>query len=313
MTSKLFICCVVILGTSLPCAATVNMVVSTYDGMVVASDSRVIITIADTSRVLSDFGEKVKRVGSHVAVTFSGAAHLYDTEAERRNIGSIVDQYKSNTAISDSSYIDPRSVAVGLNSLFTDIYNKHQKVNHDAGLLQFAICGYDSAGERRIYKLLYPKLRKSSTKDRKWDVYGVLDSVFASGVPGAFPMGQDDVWMRLIKGYDPRLDDHEWFREVEIIVADSLDSTVVDTMPEKEKLNFGDLGYKIRYELMTLQDGIDFAVFIIRATIEAQRFNQASVQGVGGAIDIAVITPDGFKWIQHKQLHGEGAAPTMGH
>jgi hypothetical protein len=79
------------------------------------------------------------------------------------------------------------------------------------------------------------------------------------------------------------------------------------------QLDLGDLRYQIRYDLMNLQDAIDFAVFIVRATIEAQRFNQASIQGVGGAIDIAVITADGFRWIQRKRLHGEGSPELIEH
>jgi 20S proteasome alpha/beta subunit len=66
------------------------------------------------------------------------------------------------------------------------------------------------------------------------------------------------------------------------------------------------LRYDIRYDLMSLQDAVDFAVFIVRATIEAQRFNQGSLMGVGGAIDVAVVTPDGFRWLQKKGISVEG-------
>jgi len=289
-----------------PCLATINVVVSTYDGIVVAADSRVTLTSAENTRILSEYGEKVKQIGSHVAVVFSGTAYLYDTEADLRNIGSIVDQYKATNLIGDSDHIDPKSVAEGLDSLFMDVYNRHQEQNL-RGELQVMICGYDTSGERRIYELFYPKKRESSTEDRDFDIYGVLDSTFTSGIPGALVRGQSDTWVRLIKGYDPKLGHHDWFREVQKGVPDSLDSTVTDTILTREKLNLNDFRYDIHYELMTLQDAIDYAVFIVRATIEAQRFNQGSIQGVGGAIDIAVVTADGFRWIQRKRLHGEGA------
>jgi 20S proteasome alpha/beta subunit len=59
------------------------------------------------------------------------------------------------------------------------------------------------------------------------------------------------------------------------------------------------------YKFLTLQDAIDYAIFLIRTTIDYQRFaSMAPV--VGGDIDVAIITHhDGFKWIQHKEYVGE--------
>ncbi len=52
---------------------------------------------------------------------------------------------------------------------------------------------------------------------------------------------------------------------------------------------------------MTLQDGIDFAVFAIRTTIDTMRF-QMCVKTVGGPIDVLVIKPSGAQWISRKEL-----------
>ena len=57
----------------------------------------------------------------------------------------------------------------------------------------------------------------------------------------------------------------------------------------------------VPFEFFTLQDAIDFAVYGIRSTIETLRF-QAREKTVGGPIDVLVITPDGSKWIEEKQL-----------
>jgi len=305
--TRLSICLILaVVCATAACDATVTVVVRTYDGLVVAADSRITLTDSAGSRVASDFGEKVKRVGRYVAVTFNGAAYLYDTETDLRSIGSLVDQYKNQSGISDSSRTDPHSVVLGLDSLLLDLYDKHQRSNYAQKTLQIRVCGYDSTGKRPIYQLTYPNLREASSKEREFDVYGSLDTIYASGVPCAYVGGQIHVWSRLIKGYDPRLLEHKWFREVEVIVTDSLDSAVVDTTVERKPFNPDDLRYNIRYDLMTLQDAIDFAIFIVRATIEAQRFDQNATRGVGGVIDIAVITSDGFKWLQRKRLHGEG-------
>jgi|GEM_PF-2794893 len=305
MIKQLGIWLVVTLAAACPCVATVNIVVSTYDGLVVAADSRVTLSDSKKTRIASDFGQKVKRVGSHVAVTFSGAAHLFDTDTNLRSIGSIVDEYKNSHGITDTTRTFPWSVTVGLDTLLRSRYNENQLLNYKRGLLRFTVCGYDSMGERNIYKLGYPDRREVDSGE--YQNFGIFDTSLSPDGVGAVPGGQTDAWTRLVKGYNPKLSKHNWFREVEIITVDSLDSTIVDTTTETEKLNLRDLRYDIRYDLMTLQDAIDFAVFIVRATIEAQRFNQASVQGVGGAIDVAVITADGFQWVQRKKLHGEGS------
>ena len=60
----------------------------------------------------------------------------------------------------------------------------------------------------------------------------------------------------------------------------------------------------IIWDAMALQDAIDFSIYAIRTTIDTIRF-QARPKNVGGPIDVLVITPDGAKWIQRKELKGE--------
>jgi hypothetical protein len=59
----------------------------------------------------------------------------------------------------------------------------------------------------------------------------------------------------------------------------------------------------IIWDAMALQDAIDFSIYAIRTTIDTIRF-QARPKNVGGPIDVLVITPDGAKWIQRKELKG---------
>jgi hypothetical protein len=56
------------------------------------------------------------------------------------------------------------------------------------------------------------------------------------------------------------------------------------------------------YQFLSLQDAIEYAVFLIRTTIDAQRF-AAMVPTCGGEIDVAAITPQsGFFWIKKKSF-----------
>lgn len=57
---------------------------------------------------------------------------------------------------------------------------------------------------------------------------------------------------------------------------------------------------------MPLQDCVNLAIFFIRTTIDAQNLS-VGVRGVGGPIDVAVITAsEGIQFIQRKQIVGEG-------
>ncbi|HAW50379.1 TPA: hypothetical protein DCX16_05480 [bacterium] len=56
------------------------------------------------------------------------------------------------------------------------------------------------------------------------------------------------------------------------------------------------------YQLLSLQDAIEYAVFLVRTTIDAQKFIPMPPT-CGGDIDVAIITPtDGFVWIRKKEL-----------
>jgi hypothetical protein len=61
----------------------------------------------------------------------------------------------------------------------------------------------------------------------------------------------------------------------------------------------------IPYQFLSLQDCVDFSIFLVRTTIDFQSF-QVGVRGVGGAIDVATITrTDGFKPVQQKRVRGQ--------
>ena len=72
--------------------------------------------------------------------------------------------------------------------------------------------------------------------------------------------------------------------------------------------------YIINWGTITLQDAIDFCVLMTRTTESIQRFSDGTmlapggIAGVGGEIDIAVITPEkGFTWLKKKKLKAEEA------
>jgi 20S proteasome alpha/beta subunit len=61
----------------------------------------------------------------------------------------------------------------------------------------------------------------------------------------------------------------------------------------------------IPWQLLPLQDCIDVAILAVKTTAELQKF-VTDIRGVGGPVDVAIITKDGgFRYIQSKSLRGE--------
>lgn len=61
---------------------------------------------------------------------------------------------------------------------------------------------------------------------------------------------------------------------------------------------------RVNWHLMNVQDAIDYAIYSVRITIDTMRF-EARPKSVGGPIDVLLISPEGARWIQRKELHGE--------
>lgn len=65
------------------------------------------------------------------------------------------------------------------------------------------------------------------------------------------------------------------------------------------------LQYVVLFDGMPLQDAIDYAVYLVNVVIGRFRF-VVGAPLCGGEIDVAVITPDSFTWIQRKSWNVNG-------
>ena len=106
--------------------------------------------------------------------------------------------------------------------------------------------------------------------------------------------GQPEFVTRLIKGYDPELP-----KIVKRKLALS-DAQIAELTVALLPLNMG-----IPYAVLSLQDCIDLAVFLVKTTIGGQSLSMR-LRGVGGAIDVSAIqSRDGIRIVQEKKLVGE--------
>lgn len=154
--------------------------------------------------------------------------------------------------------------------------------------LQFILAGYNPDGTHQVYMIYIPgdepkEERSSQVKGREF---------------GASWIGQIDVISRIVLGWDGRIGNLPFVQKAGVEIG----------QPELEK-QLRSLEYVIQWGTMTLQDAVDFCVLAIQTTTAIQRFSDGiagdpgDMPGVGGAIDVAVITPEkGFVWIAKKDL-----------
>ena len=111
-----------------------------------------------------------------------------------------------------------------------------------------------------------------------------------------------------VVGYDlkqPKIIEVLLGKEVKINVFEGIacyasgNTKIVEMIREHYKK---EIGTEPLYQIFSLQEAIDYVEFLIRTTIDYQRFSP-EIPNVGGSIDIALVTPyDDFRWIRQKPL-----------
>jgi hypothetical protein len=107
--------------------------------------------------------------------------------------------------------------------------------------------------------------------------------------------GQREIVDRLLQGFDNNL---IHIVKDELKLEDSRTDSLLQTLQ-------GNLQMPVPIQAMALQDCVDLAVFFINTTVLAQNLT-IGIRGVGGPIDVAIITRrDGFKFIQKKEISAQ--------
>src|SRR5208337_2549436 len=261
---------------------TLCVCVTTSEGIVIAADSRqTYINKAKMPRVGSDYGQKVFQLNYRVGAATCGWAFL-----KGKNISGWVNDFrtKNKDTLFDMSVSE---IAQKLVEFFETIYNEHIAAKLDPTVqegqraLSFYVAGYDkNASLGQVYDCAIPGGHVTKLP---------LDT----NNPNANWNGQSEMVTRLILGADPEIKKLKGFTK-------ELETELVK------------LELATNFQMMTIQDAIDYAIFLIRTTVDAQRFSDGialhpgDIPGVGGAIDVAVLRPQtGFEWVQLKKIRGE--------
>lgn len=303
-----------------------TLVISTLtsSGIVLSADSRQSYTNRRGAiRIGSDNAMKIFRLTRNCGVAISGKAFLNDEGKPVKDVGHFIERFKSSENIKD---LPIKSIAEKLNKYLGDLYFANdleekkkqirEEVDKKGTNLVFAqsdnhlipysytdkegreisetawvetiimiIAGIDSDGIGRAYSVSIPK---GITVERDTQTCGALW------------VGQTEVMTRVINGYAPEIENLSFVKEA---LTKDKDSVIKQLET---------VGYTVYWGTITLQDAVDFCILMTRTTESLQRFSDGTpsspggIPGVGGEIDIAVITPrKGFQWLRRKKIKSQ--------
>lgn len=251
---------------------TIVVGAASHDGIVLAADSRTTTTYSgsDRHRIGTDTAEKVFDLGRFAVATYGAAALGPQT------INGVMTEFIASNGPDGCTEVEECAKALG--NFFTDRFNTvitgYTPVP-GAWPLGFLVAGYDGAGVGHVWEVAVPGPL-------------VTEQPLNTHSGGLTWRGQTDVVLRLIKGWD--------------MAALERAGVVLDKAAE------GQLA-KLEYILMaplTLRDAADFAAFLVRTTIDMQRFSDGTsllpghVPGCGGAVQLIAATAQGTKWLQRR-------------
>ncbi|CAN5701646.1 hypothetical protein BH23CHL7_BH23CHL7_18170 [soil metagenome] len=258
------------------------------EGIVLAADSRVTLTVQQgppgSQQVMPAYFDNATKLLTFTSQPYIGAV-TYGLGAigttEPRTAHSFLTEFE--TSIAGRPRMKVGELARHLSDFFLARFNGVMPSPWSGVDLVFLVGGYDEGEDYgRLYEIKIPGV--PAPVEQQASTFGITWG------------GQTEATARLLNGFDGQL----------ITVAQSalnLQPAQVTQLHDALRQN---MGAKIPYQFLPLQDCVDLSIFLIRATAELQSW-QVGIRGVGGAIDVATITrTDGLREIQRKQIVGEG-------
>jgi len=256
---------------------TIIIGITTPDGVVLASDSRTTQSQGESHRVVSDNAQKVFKVGGFGVAT-SGIAFIGND-----TIAGLMDQFLSE--LEDGAANEVGAFSDALAAFFDERFMRQVEAEgaswdpeENGWVLTFLVAGYDDAGIGHIIEVTAPGKGRGDYSPN-------------TTAQGVIWRGQTDVIQRMIKGVDwSGLGAFEG--EIQKDVVEHLNS----------------LEYMSIFPI-TVQDAIDYGSFLVKATIDMQRFSDGTllapglVPGCGGPLQILAVERSEAKWVSDPTLH----------
>jgi 20S proteasome alpha/beta subunit len=304
---------------------------TTSSGLVLAADSRQSYrNLKGMSRIGSDNASKLFQLNKRIGCAITGIAFL-PSPGGIKNISAFVDEFRR---IEEVERLNVEEMANKLHQFFeskydwkTPLQNLKSLIKKDLENKGLELIG-DFEEEKGILKFKFKdKTGKEQQRIGRVDRIDIMvagfnhdgsHQVFVCNVPGEISkkrdskekgkefgaswIGQIDVTSRIVLGWDGR-----------IFALPFVQEAVKNLGEEQIKKQLQGIEYQINWGTMTLQDAIDFCTLAIRTTSAIQRFSDGiamdpgDIPGVGGEIDVAIITRDkGFIWAKKKNIIIDG-------
>lgn len=243
------------------------------DGIVLGADSRTTFSDGTRFRIASDAAEKIFELDERFGVATYGIAFI-----GTRTVNGLMDEFVAGIAKEDCPNVESFAEALGdfFHERFIAEYGEEEE---DKGWhLGFVVAGYDEAGIGHVAEVGVPGPTLVATGVNTADL-------------GCLWRGQTDVIARLVKGVD----------------GEALSQTMEVEDDLREKI--AGLEYILLHPT-TLQDAADMVSFMVRTTIDMQRFSDGIAQapglvpGCGGQTQLLAVTRNGVEWISKRWLVG---------
>jgi len=299
----------------------------TSSGIILTADSRQTFrNQAGATRVGSDSAMKIFKLTNSCGAAIAGRAFIRENSQPAKDVGFFVNRFAESEPLNGLSveqiahklnkYLDELFVGAEMDALKKRVQDEIGSLGGanleflpvDGHLWPYRYVDKDANKQERVGSIETVNLIVAGIDDD--DVGRAYSVLVPKGITirqdtlacGAIWIGQTDVLSRIVKGFAPEIGSISFVK-----AALAEDSAAIH-----QQLNA--LEYVINWGTITLQDAIDFCVLMTRTTESIQRFSDGTflapggITGVGGEVDIAVITPErGFVWLKQKVLRAEGA------
>lgn len=266
---------------------SLGIAVKGTEGVVLAADSRVTLNASlaqnpniqfpvhfDNATKLLSFASPNQWIGT---VTY-GDAVIGATMSDLRTAQSFVPEFEVGLP---KDRLSVRDFSQRLSDFFLNQWQNKMPAGQATTGMSFIVAGFDeNAPYGSVYQINIPN--QPNPVEQSPNDFGIT----LGGMP--------EHTIRLVQGYDPRV----------IEIARQVLRPPMNQI-EAFKTALAQLNLGIPYAVLPLQDCIDLAIFLMKTTMSAQSLS-IGLRGVGGTIDVAVITRrEGLRIIQQKQLAGE--------
>ena len=259
---------------------SLGVIVKAPEGLVLAAESRMTLTVKrPNNQVLPVHFDNATKLFSFQQCNKIGVVTWGQALIGKRSAQNLMPEFEAD--IQKESELSVLDFANFLSKFFVRHWNTEMK-SSTGPPITFAVGGFDKDEPYgKVYLIEIPN--KPDPEERNSEGFG-----YTWG-------GQREMVDRITRGYDPA---------VPQLIAKKFNFNRNKISQLENELRQLQIPFPI--DTMPLQDCVNLAVFFIRTTITAQSLS-IGLRGCGGPIDVATITQaDGLKFVQKKQITGEG-------